>query len=195
MKKFDWDKFKKGNVAVNCRTLEEAEDFCRKMHEQGLKWNGGDSYIHNNSWSTYRENTCYSGDGYYCDYDYYKKENRTILKWSDYTKNKLRVWWNPQVGSSCDTFYIPVESVEEGKKVMDLLAAYDMFQLQNNIKPNFCNVGGLQMLVDEEWEDWHLETEDGYFEDVDEYCEECERSKEIDKFSKALFEQIDLKRI
>lgn len=110
-------------------------------------------------------------------------------------KEKLRVWWNPQAGSSCDTFYIPVESVEEGKKVMDLLAAYDMFQLQNNIKPNFCNVGGLQMLVDGEWEDWYLETEDGYFDDVDEYCEECERSKEIDKFSKALFEQIDLKKI
>ena len=47
--------------------------------------------------------------------------------------NKLRVWWIPQVGSS-NRFYIPVKSVEEGKKVMDLLAAYDMFQLQNNIK-------------------------------------------------------------
>lgn len=33
-------------------------------------------------------------------------------------KEKLRVWWNPQVGSSCDTFYVPVKSVEEGKKVM-----------------------------------------------------------------------------
>lgn len=50
--------------------------------------------------------------------------------------NKLRVWWIPQVGSS-NRFYIPVKSVEEGKKVMDLLAAYDMFQLQNNIKPDF----------------------------------------------------------
>ena len=39
---------------------------------------------------------------------------------------------------------------------MDLLAAYDMFQLQNNIKPNFCNTGGLQMLVDGEWEDWYF---------------------------------------
>lgn len=30
--------------------------------------------------------------------------------------NKLRVWWIPQVSLSCDTFYIPVQSVEEGKK-------------------------------------------------------------------------------
>ncbi len=106
--------------------------------------------------------------------------------------NKLRVWWIPQVGSS-NSFYIPVKSVEEGKKVMDLLAAYDMFQLQNNIKPDFCNVGGLQMFVDGEWEDWYLETEDDYFDDVDEYCKKCERSEEIDNFSKDLFEQIDFK--
>lgn len=106
--------------------------------------------------------------------------------------NKLRVWWIPQVGSS-NRFYIPVKSVEEGKKVMDLLAAYDMFQLQNNIKPDFCNVGGLQMFVDGEWEDWYLETEDDYFDDVDEYCKKCERSEEIDNFSKDLFEQIDFK--
>lgn len=107
--------------------------------------------------------------------------------------NKLRVWWNPQVGS-CDIFYIPVQSVEEGKKVMDLLAAYDMFQLQNNIKPDFCNTGGLEMYVDGEWEDWFLETEDNYFDSVDEYCEECEqceRAEELEEFSKCLFEQID----
>lgn len=110
-------------------------------------------------------------------------------------KEKLRVWWIPQVGSSCDTFYIPVKSVEEGKKVMDLLAAYDMFQLQNNIKPDFCNTGGLQMFVDGEWEDWHLETEDDYFEDIDEYCEQCDRSEELEEFNRALFKQIDWRKI
>lgn len=61
------------------------------------------------------------------------------------------------------------------------------------IKPDFCNVGGLQMFVDGEWEDWYLETEDDYFDDVDEYCKKCERSEEIDNFSKDLFEQIDFK--
>lgn len=114
----------------------------------------------------------------------WKKENDTM-------DNKLRVWWIPQVGSSCDTFYIPVQSVEEGKKVMDMLAAYDMFQLQNNIKPDFCNTGGLQMLVDGEWENWCLETEDDYYEDIDEYCEQCSASEELKKFSTALFEQIN----
>ena len=29
------------------------------------------------------------------------------------------------------SFYVPVETVEEGKKVMDMLAAYDAYQRQN----------------------------------------------------------------
>lgn len=108
---------------------------------------------------------------------------------------KLRVWWIPQIGT--ETFYIPVESVEEGKKVMDLLAAYDMFQLQNDIKPDFSNVGGIEVFEDNEWCDWHLETEDDYFEDVDEYCESdaCERRDELERFRVALFEQIDYEEI
>lgn len=112
-------------------------------------------------------------------------------------KEKLRVWWNPQVGSSCDTFYIPVESVEEGKKVMDLLAAYDMFQLQNNIKPDFCNTGGLQVYNPEiaDYEDWYLETDDDYFDNVDDYCEQCEKAEELTEFNQALFEQIDWEKI
>lgn len=36
-------------------------------------------------------------------------------------------------------------NVEEGKKVLDMLAAYDAFQLQNKIKPDYNNVGGLQI--------------------------------------------------
>lgn len=108
--------------------------------------------------------------------------------------NKLRVWWIPQVGLS-NSFYIPVKSVEEGKKVMDLLAIYDMFQLQNNIKPDYINTGGLQIFNEEEreWEDWYLETENDYYEDVDEYCDQCEKAEELKEFSRHLSEQIDLK--
>lgn len=34
--------------------------------------------------------------------------------------DKLRVWWIPQVGATEGAFYIPVETIEEGKKVMDM---------------------------------------------------------------------------
>lgn len=110
--------------------------------------------------------------------------------------SKLRVWWIPQVGID-QTFYIPVETPEEGKKVMDILAAYDAFQLQNNVKPDYSNVGGLQMWDEDEkeWYDWILETEDDFFEDVDEYCNQCDKAKELEEFNKELYKQIDYEKI
>lgn len=109
---------------------------------------------------------------------------------------KLRVWWIPQVGT-CNSFYVPVSSVEEAKKVMDILAAYDAFQLQNRVKPDYCNEGGLQMFdpETEEWEDWYEETEDDYFDDVDEYIESMGNSEEFNEFTCDLFNQIDWKKI
>lgn len=109
---------------------------------------------------------------------------------------KLRVWWIPQVGIE-ETFYIPVNTPEEGKKILDLLAAYDAFQLQNRVKPDYTNVGGLEIYDDEydEWNDWYLETSDDYFEDVDEYCEQCETAAELEEFNHELFKQIDWKKI
>lgn len=56
---------------------------------------------------------------------------------------QLRVWWIPQVPGK--PFYVPVDSVAEGVRIMDTLARYDLFQLENNIKPDYANVGGLEM--------------------------------------------------
>ena len=115
------------------------------------------------------------------------------MKENNNTKQKLRVWWIPQI--PCESFYIPVDSPEEGKKVLDILAIYDMFQFENDIKPDFCNAGGLQYFDEEEqeWNDWYLETETDYYEDIDEYCEsdECEQREELEEFRYELFRQIN----
>lgn len=105
-------------------------------------------------------------------------------------ENKLRVWWIPQVPMK--SFHVPVKTVEEGKKVMDMLAAYDEWQYENNIKPDFSNVGGIQMWDEEEqdWIDWYLETDDDYFEDVDEYCKQSEMADELKEFNRELFSQV-----
>lgn len=109
--------------------------------------------------------------------------------------NKLRVWWVPQMPMK--SFYVPVNTVEEAKKVLDILAAYDLFQLQHNVKPDFCNTGGLQIWDEEEqdWCDWYMETEDNYYDNVDEYCEECEQKEELKKFNEELFYQIDYSKL
>lgn len=90
MKKFDWGKFKTENIAVHCKTEEEAKDFCKKMHEQGMKWNGdGNSFLEETKYRTFQEKTCYSGTGCFCPYDYYKKNKYTILEWSDYMQKEF----------------------------------------------------------------------------------------------------------
>jgi hypothetical protein len=101
---------------------------------------------------------------------------------------KLRIWHMPQIG--CDaTIYIPVETLEESKKILDILACYDLFQLENNIKPDFSNVSGLQIFDEEtqEWEDWHLETDDDYWDNIDDYFEDNENMR---AFTEELFGQL-----
>lgn len=110
--------------------------------------------------------------------------------------DKLRVWWISQIGIG-QTFYIPVKTVEDGKKIMDILAAYDLFQLQNNVKPDYSNTGGLQMWNEEEkeWCDWYMETEDDYFDSVNDFCEQCEKADELEEFNRQMFAQIDWEKI
>ena len=100
---------------------------------------------------------------------------------------KLRVWHMPQIGE--ESFYIPVASPKEGKKIMDLLGAYDCFLENNGIREDYCNVNGLQMYNEEsgEWDDWNLETEDDCFYDVDVYLE---HDKECKEFAKEVFSQV-----
>lgn len=71
----------------------------------------------------------------------------------------LRVWWIPQLGMG-NTFHWPVKTISEGVDLMNLLAEYDSFEFANNVKPDYANVGGIEMfqLVDgecAEWSDWY----------------------------------------
>ena len=68
--------------------------------------------------------------------------------------DKYRVWWIPQV--PMQPFYYPVASIEEGVLLLKALAQYDIFQIENRVKPDCCNVGGLHMFDDEdnEWIDF-----------------------------------------
>lgn len=77
----------------------------------------------------------------------------------------LRVWWIPQVPGK--PFHVPVSSLKEAMKVMSVLADYDTFQLENRIKGDYCNMGGMEVLeesIDDpsklEWCEWC--DEDGY---------------------------------
>ena len=80
---------------------------------------------------------------------------------------KLRVFWIPQI--SMEPFYVDVSSVDEGVKIIDILAKYDLFQYKNNIKPDYSNAGGLEMWEDGEWVDWYGTIDGEWFDDLDKY--------------------------
>jgi len=79
---------------------------------------------------------------------------------------KLRVWWIPQVPGT--PFHVEVKDIEQAIFLMRVLADYDKFQFENNIKPDYSNAGGLEIFneEDQEWEDWY----DNDGEDIDQYC-------------------------
>lgn len=94
--RFNWDEFKDADnkIAVHCKTEEEAKDFCKRMHEHGMKRRDGESYLKNTNYMR-NEGTCYYGSGEYSTRDFAEKYNYKILEWSDYmdkefTKADLR---------------------------------------------------------------------------------------------------------
>ena len=93
-----------------------------------------------------------------------------------YKKGDLQVWWIPQVPMK--SFDIDVKSVEEGVKILGVLANYDLFQFENNVKPDYCNAGGLNIYSDDcdgdgnpGWESWHYEGDSDFWDDPEEYLE------------------------
>jgi hypothetical protein len=62
-----------------------------------------------------------------------------------------------------DPFHVTVDSIPEARKILDTLAAYDLFQWQKKVKPDYANTGGLEVFEDGEWIEW--ESADG--DDID----------------------------
>ena len=91
MRKFNWDEFKneENKIAVHCKTEEEAKDFCKQMHGQGMKWCNGESYLKNTNYNVHNEGTWYYGSGEYSSRAFAEKYNYKILEWSDYMQKEF----------------------------------------------------------------------------------------------------------
>lgn len=91
MKKFNWNEFqnKDNRIAVHCKTEEEAVDFCKQMHEHGMKWRDGNSYLELTEYGKNLDETCYTGVGSFACCDFYESEGYKILEWSDYMQKEF----------------------------------------------------------------------------------------------------------
>lgn len=77
-------------------------------------------------------------------------------------KAEFRVWWIPQIPMK--PFTVDIGSIEEGRKICEVLADYDLFQFENKVKPDYCNSGGIEFkfdpLTDGEWHSFPDEDDD-----------------------------------
>ena len=96
------------------------------------------------------------------------------------SNKKLSVWWVPQVPMKA--FRVDVSSVAEGVKIMDVLADYDMFQYDNQVKGDYCNAGGLNEWSENSdgegtpgWVDWF--DDETFHDDPREWLAEQEQNK------------------
>lgn len=84
---------------------------------------------------------------------------------------KFKIWWIPQVPMK--SFWVEVPNLQTAKLMLDTLAKYDLFQFENNIKPDYCNIGGLMYWepnLDGEgiggWTDWSTNYSDETIDDL-----------------------------
>ena len=79
----------KENECIHCETEEQAKSICKLMHEAGLEWKGGESYLSKNYYGNYKSETCYFPiDGQYDELSYAKEENYKIYKAEQFLNQK-----------------------------------------------------------------------------------------------------------
>lgn len=95
---------------------------------------------------------------------------------------KLRVWHIPQVPMKA--FTVEVDSLQEAVKIKNVLADYDLFQYENNVKGDYTSISGIHiwdeslsdqdlidMELDDRWVDWFYEDDEQSFDCPEEYLE------------------------
>lgn len=95
------------------------------------------------------------------------EEHRFSISPLNPKEGDLCVWWIPQI--PMQAFRRSVKNLDEATMLLETLAHYDLFQYELNIKPDYCNAGGLAVYEDGDWCEW--ESEEGL--DIDAWSEDC----------------------
>lgn len=81
----------------------------------------------------------------------------------------LRVWHIPQIPGK--PFHVQVMSVTQARLVLRVLANYDLFQYNNNIKGDYANAQSIEIYDDGEWTDW----DENYNAEIKKHLEQGEQ--------------------
>lgn len=70
-------------IAIHCNTEEKAGNLLRSFAAMGKRWNDGSSYVTYNFYRFYKQKTCYTNDGFYCYYEFYKNDGYKIYEYEE----------------------------------------------------------------------------------------------------------------
>ena len=68
----------------------------------------------------------------------------------------LKFWWIPQIPGKA--FEVEITTIAEGRKLEEVFANYDLFCLEQNVRPDFSNMGGIVRFDKGEW--WDVEDDE-----------------------------------
>lgn len=88
---------------------------------------------------------------------------------------QLRVWHVPNMPGK--PFLVHVQSLAEGRRLLEILSNYDLFQFDNDIKPDYANLSGLAE---------YDEHADGWIE----WCD-CKTGQSVDELSLERMNELD----
>lgn len=90
MNDFNWKEFKKGNVAVWCKTEELAKDFLSECDKKGIEWSDGNSTTRFTHYSVYGGKICYTHHRSFglChgSKEYFQNKHTNIIEWESQTE-------------------------------------------------------------------------------------------------------------
>lgn len=70
-------------LAIHCDTEEKANKLLNAFDKLGKKLASGNSYLFDNLYRVYSQNTCYTNDGQYCSYEWYNDHDYTIYEFDE----------------------------------------------------------------------------------------------------------------
>ena len=131
----------KENECIHCETEEQANAICRLMHEAGLEWKGGQSYLSKSNYSSHTSETCYfPKSGQYDELSYAKEENYKIYKAEEFLIQNTKTM-STVVNINPDTSelnIIPQEGFEIDLENSDLKNGKVIFKEVDKKYPNEC---------------------------------------------------------
>lgn len=85
MKKITLSEFFKNDekLAIHCDTEEKANLLLKAFDKMGKRWRSNQSYLEENNWRGFKEETCYENENLYCYKSWYSDNGYKVYEFEE----------------------------------------------------------------------------------------------------------------